>query len=315
MKKLKKAIIIGVNGQDGRLLFDLLARLNYQIIGLDKNSLKTEGIAWKKKIDINKKEQVEEIIKKIKPEEIYHLAAFHQSSQDKALSVAEELAGSYQINTFSLLNFLEAIRLYSPQSKIFFAGSSLMFGACKTKYQTENTPYKPDSVYGLTKSAGAALCRMYREKYKIFAAVGIMYNHESEYRSDNFISMKIIKGARDIASGKQKNLVIGDLYAAVDWGYAPDYVAAMHKILNLKKADDFIVASGQAHSVLHLVKIAFGHYGLDYRKYIKEDERLLTRKRATLIGNAQKLKMATGWKPSVNFEQMIKKIITAVEQK
>jgi len=310
----KTALIIGVNGQDGRLLFEMLTESGYSIIGIGKKTIKTNKNNWAKKIDIDKQESVFDLIKKTKPDEIYYLAAFLFSAQDKRPDFYNDLKESYQVHVLSLLNFLEAVRLFSPKTKLFYAASSLMFGDCKTKRQTEATPFNPNTAYGLTKMDGTILCRFYREKYKIFTAVGIMYNHESKYRTDNFISMKIIKGAKNIASGKQKTLVIGDLYAVVDWGYAPDYVRAMTLILNLKRGDNFIIASGQTHSVLHLVKIAFTHYGLDYRKYIKENKSLITKKRNTLVGNAKKLKDASGWKPSVNFDEMINKIIKDLEK-
>jgi GDPmannose 4,6-dehydratase len=310
----KKAIIVGAGGQDGQLLFELLASSGYSIIGLDRHKITTRNLIWKTKINISDKNQVFSLIKKIKPAEVYYLAAWHFSSQDKRPDVYEELRQSYEINVLAFLNFLEGVRLFSSKTKIFYAGSSLLFGNAKTKIQNEQTPFKPTGAYGLSKESGVSLCRLYREKYNIFAAVGIMYNHESEYRTDNFLSMKIIKGAKNIAAGKQKELIVGNLKATVDWGYAPDYVRAMNLILNLKTASDFIVATGQAHTVLDFVKITFKNFGLDFKKYIKEDKTIITEKRSVLIGDAKKLKTATGWQPSVTFSEMIKKIINDLQK-
>jgi GDPmannose 4,6-dehydratase len=300
--KNKTALIIGSQGQDGKLLTQLLTGLNYKVIGVDKNG-----------IDIQDRQAVFTLIKKNKPEEIYYLAAFHFSSQDKQDNAYNDLYQSYQINVLALLNFLEGIRLFSPKTKIFYASSSLIFGNSKTKIQNENTPYNPNSAYGITKMNGALLCKLYREKYNIFASVGILYNHESKYRADNFISMKIIKGAINIKSGKQDKLIVGDLSAKVDWGYAPDYVKAMQLILNNKQADDFIIATGKLHTVLDFIKITFKTLGLNYKKYIKENKKIINERKAVLLGDAKKLKAITGWKASVNFSQMIKKIINNLD--
>lgn len=313
-RQKKTAIIVGSEGQDGKLLFDLLASLGYAIIGIDKQSIRTNKIKWGEKININNKEEVFDLIKKNKPQEIYHLAAFLFSSQEKRDDFYNDLQMSYQINVFSLINFLEGVRLFSKKTKLFYASSSLIFGNCSAKKQTESTPLNPNSLYGLTKMDGTLLCRLYREKYNMFVSTGIMYNHESKYRGDNFISMKIIKGAKNIATGKQKILSVGDLYATVDWGYAPDYVKAMQMILGLKTPDEFIISSNQAHAVLDFIKITFKKFHIDWEKHVKEDKQIISVKRSILIGDNNKLKNATGWKPSVNFSGMINKIIKDLEK-
>lgn len=307
--KNKIALIIGASGQDGKILFDYLAGLNYKIIGIDYKSIRTNGIKFTKKIDINNKIEVFALLEFIKPDEIYYLAAHHHSAQDKKEDFYNELKASCDINVFALGNFLEAIRLYSKKSHLFYASSSLIFGNCEAKKQNEETPYKPNSLYGLTKMNGLILCKMYREKYNIFSVSGILYNHESEYRTENFISMKIIQGAIDIKKGAKKKITIGDLSAAVDWGYAYDYVRAMNIILNLKEADDFVIGTGKAHTVLDLVKTTFAYLKLDWRKYVIEDKKLIKEKRAVLIADSSKLKLKSKWRPSVDFSGMIKEII------
>lgn len=308
-KQDKKALIVGSSGQDGTILFDLLVNLGYSIIGIDKQEIKTHGLEWSQSVDINDKDQVFALIKKIKPDEIYYLAAFHHSSQDKKIDFAEDFRRSYETNVLALINFLEGIRLFSPRTRIFYASSSLIFGRCKKKKQNEQTPHHPENAYSLTKMDGVILCRFYREKYNIFAASGILYNHESEYRTDNFISMKIIKAALRIKAGQQQELIVGDLNTSVDWGYAPDYVQAMNLILNIKQADDFIVATGQTHTVLDFIKVSFGYLGLDWQKFVREDKGIIKENRTVLMGDAKKLRNQTGWKPSVDFTEMIKKII------
>lgn len=312
--KKKKALIIGVNGQDGKILFDYLSALNYQIIGIGKKNIKTFKIKWDKQIDINKKNDVFELIKTIKPNEIYYLATFCRSSQDKKINIYNDLKLSYQVNVLAFINFLEAIRLFSLKTKIFYASSSLIFGDCKEKKQNEKTPYNPNSPYGLTKMDGLISCQLYRKQYNIFAASGILYNHESEYRTENFISMKIIKNALNIKNKTQKKLIIGNLNSSVDWGYAPDYIRAMHNILSLKTADDFIIATGRLHTVLDFIKISFKHLNLDWCKFISENKNIIKKNEVVLTGNSTKLKNKTNWKPSVNFSEMIKKIINKLNQ-
>lgn len=305
----KKAIIVGSSGQDGKIACDFLRGLGYGFIGLDNKKFTAINIGWKKKVDISKKEEVFELIKKIKPDEIYYFAAFHQSSQDKKISDQELFEESYKTNVFSLINFLEGIKRYSHKTKLFYASSSLIFGDCKKTRQNEETPFGPDTIYGITKLDGLLACRYYRENYKLFVSVGILYNHESVYRQDNFISKKIIQSALNIKNGKQKELIVGDLNAEVDWGYAPDYVEAMNRILKAKVPGEFVISSGKKHSVLDFIKIAFRHAGLDWKKYVREDKKILTRKRKTLVGDSRKLKNKTGWKPKTSFENMITDIM------
>lgn len=310
--KNKKALIIGVNGQDGKIAFNYLSGLGYKIIGVDRGSVKTFKTKWNKKVDITNKNEVFELIKKVKPEDVYYLAAYHHSSQDEKIDFYDDLQLSYEINVLAFINFLEAIRLYSLKTKIFYASSSSIFGNCKDKLQNEKTPYNPNSPYGLTKMEGLMLCRLYREKYNVFAAAGILYNHESEYRTENFISMKIVKSALNIKKGTQDKLVVGNLSAIVDWGYAYDYVRAMKLILSSKTADDFVIATGKSHTVLDFVKITFNYLGLDWKKFIFENKNIIKEKKSVLTGNYKKLRDATNWKPSINFRQMIKKIIDKV---
>jgi GDPmannose 4,6-dehydratase len=197
-----------------------------------------------------------------------------------------------------------------PKARLFYASSSRIFSASSKGLQDEKTPIDPDCIYGTTKAAGLFACRMYRNKYSIFASTGILYNHESHLREDKFVSRKIIRGAIDIKKGKRTSLVLGDLSAKIDFGYAPDYVDAMHKILNTAVCDDFIVATGKKHSVLDFVKTAFGYLGLDWKLYVKEDKNIVTRKSPSRAGNARKLRSVTSWKPSVDFREMIRLLLS-----
>jgi len=305
MKKL--AIIIGSGGQDGKILTDYLLSKNYSLIGVGKK-IRTSDI------DITKSDEVFELVKKHKPNEIYYLAAYHHSSEEKDENQLELIKQSYEVNVFGLANFLEAIRVYSKNTRIFYASSSLVFAGTDTSIQDEATPHSPKCIYGITKQDGAELCRLYRDEYNVFASVGILYNHESNYRTDNFLSKKIIKNVIAIKKGEKQRLVVGNLSAETDWGYAPDYIDAFYKILNLDRPDDFIVATGVKKTVLDFVKTAFDCLGMDWEKYVVEDKDIVKRQKRSLVGNSKKLTTKTGWSPTVDFPQMVR-ILLEIEER
>ena len=300
---------MGCEGQDGRIAFDLLLQKHYRILGLGRAGVRCAGIKWDKAVDITRQEDVMQLSREVRADEIYYLAACHQSSQDRSRDEPDLLKESHAVNVQGLLYFCEGIRAYNPQAKLFYAASSLIYEGTGTTIQDEQTPFCPQSIYGMTKLNGLLICRYYRARYGLFASSGILYNHESVYRKDNFLSSRIIKAALDIKKGKQGSLVLGDLNTEVDWGYASDYVDAMKKILDTTEADDFIIASGKKHSVRDFVQIAFGHLGLDWKEFVREDPSVLSRKGKVLVGNAQKLMQATGWHPTVDFEGMIRLLL------
>ena len=252
------------------------------------------------------------MLREFHPDEVYYFAAFHHSSEDKASEdVLHLFTESYRINVQALLHFLEGIRKYSPKTRLFYSGSSLLFGDADTEIQSESTPFKPETVYGITKLDGVLSCRYYSKQYGIFASTGIFYNHESSYRTDNFISKKIIKGALEISRGKKEKLVVGNLHAEVDWGYAPDYVDAACRILHIDFPGEFIIATGKRHSVLDFVKITFDYLGLNWKEHVTENKTLLTRNRKPMIGDPSKLMRTTGWRPTVDFKEMIRLLLLA----
>ena len=309
----KTAIIIGFLGQDGKILSKYLLDLNYRIIGLDKNKTFDSAKTLRKKINILDKDNVFSLIKKVKPDEIYYLAAFHKSSEEKELDAIHELEISLKINVLSLIYFLEGVRLFSPKSRMFYASSSLIFGNQSPIKKNEKTPRKPENIYGITKNSGTDLCKLYREKHGVFASVGILFNHESEYRNKNFVSMKIIKNALDIKNKKKKKLIIGNLSASVDWGCAHDYIKAIHLILQNNNPDDFIIASGKNHSIKDFIEITFKYLSLDWKKYVKEEQKIIKEKRQSSSGDWNKIYRVTGWRPETNFKRMIINIIKKVK--
>jgi GDPmannose 4,6-dehydratase len=302
----RKAIVIGCNGQDGILLFELLKQKNYQIIGIDKNIVKSFQNEWNITVDITNQMQVSDLIAKILPDEIYFLPAFHHSAEDLPPDETVIFENSYIIHVKSFLYVLEAIKKHSILTRIFYAASSHIFGAAFERIQNEDTPFNPHSIYGITKLSGFLLGRFYRENFKIFAANGILYNHESHLREEKFVTKKIIKAALNIKNNMQDKLVLGDLKSIADWGYAPDYVEAMWKILNNDSPDDFIIATGEEHTVEDFVRVAFSYLGLDWRKFVSEQKNIIKKKNIILVGNSEKLRKTTQWTPSISFEEMIR---------
>jgi len=302
---MKSAIIIGSDGQDGRLLWDLLKEKGYTIIGIDIGSIYSTNSQWNSKVDISSQKHVFDLIKKVKPDQVYYLAAYHHSAEDDLGDLYHLIQTSYMVNVNAYLTFLEGIRRFSPKTRIFYAASSHIFGEPTVPIQDETTKFNPKSIYAITKLDGLLLSRHYRETFSTFASVGIMYNHESPFRQDNFVSKKIVTSAVEIKANLKNELVLGDMNAQIDWGYAGDYVFAMYRILSHRSPDDFIVASGNTVKLRDFIDIVFNYLELDWKKYVKEDPTLLKRKAAyTLCGNSKKLTDETNWKPKVGLKEL-----------
>ena len=309
---MKRSVIVGCAGQDGTILHQFLSGKKHELIGISRDRITYSAcVAGIDKIDIANTDEVYRLVDSLKPHEIYHLAAVHSSSEwkDAPIDNAELYRSSHSVNVLSLVNFLEAIRKYSPETRLFYAASSHVFGNEAGDLQDESTPINPNSIYGITKAAGLFACRFYRNEYRIFASTGILYNHESSLRQEQFISKKIIRGAVDVKKGKKAKLALGDLDAEIDWGYAPDYVVAMYRILDSSAPGDFIIATGQKHTVRDFVEVAFGYLGLDWRSYVERDPSIIIKSRICLVGNPAKLMNVTGWKPSVGFDQMVRLLV------
>jgi len=305
---MAKSLIVGCNGQDGRYLCEFLQAKGVDVVGID---VRDESAPCPLvRADISDRDSVRCLLAELQPAEIYYLAAFHQSAQGQ--SEDDLVIRSMEINAISLDHFLVSVASLNLESRLFYAASSHLFGNCALTVQDEQTPYSPVCPYGISKATGAMLCRYYRER-GTYCSVGILYNHESPRRPVDFVSRKIVNAAVNIRDGNQKSLILGDLDAMVDWGYAPDYVAAMWAILQLDYGDDFVVASGARHSVREFVTIAFQSVGMDWQKYVVEDRTLLAKAgpRRSLQGDSRKLKAATGWVPQTSFEQMVKNMVAA----
>lgn len=293
-------------GQDGTLLTQQLRAKDYSVLGIDRGTVEcSDGSEWTT-VDILDVESVADAVKRFTPEEIYYLAAYHHSSENADLVAPAGIwSESFSVHVRGLINFLEAIRAHVPGARLFYAASALVFGRPEQSPQTETASLDPVCVYGITKTAGVHCCRFYRRHYSVFASVGFLYNHESHLRPESFLSRKIVRAATRIKQGAQRELVLGDLSAERDWGYAPDYVEAMWRILGLQAADDFIIASGRLHRVLDWVEEAFEALGLVWQDHVRQERSLLSREPGKLVGDSSKLRRATGWHPSTSFREMV----------
>ena len=304
---MSRAIIIGYSGQDGTILSNKLKLLNFEVLGITKDKTYSTLKEYDQKVlNISSKADIYNIIKNFKPNQVYYLAAFQSSS---AQIIDDEdpnnLKNSFEVNVFSLQYFLEGVYLFSRDTVVFYAASSHIYGDTKTLIQNEETDFSPIDYYGISKVSGINLCKYYREKKSLSIAVGIMYNHESIYRKESFVSIHIIKSAFDILNGDKKHLHIGNLDAKVDWGSAYDYVDAMITLLNKQLSGNFIIATGKQHSVREFVQIVFDQLGLDFEKHVIGANNVNHKKRNNLCGDSSKLQKMTGWSKKTSFYEMI----------
>jgi GDPmannose 4,6-dehydratase len=307
---MKRALIIGSHGQDGSYLYESLARQEYCMLGIDINTVCASFPNPPVPISIQDPAAITELIRRFGPDEVYYLAAFHHSSEDTLVDDAALFRTSCAVHVTALVNVLEALKHHAPQARLFYAASSHIFGAPITAPQDETTPLNPVCVYGITKAAGLQVCRFYRQKHGLYTSAGILYNHESPRRSAKFVSQKIVSTAIAIKKGEQTQLILGDLAAQIDWGYAPDYVEAMQQILQLPAPDDFVVASGTTHTVRDFVDGVFRALDLDWTRYVTENRKVVRQQvKRHLQGNTAKLRAATGWHPATSFTQMIRLMV------
>ena len=315
----KKALITGVTGQDGSYLSELLLEKDYEVIGLYRrtstNDLsRIEGVLDHdnfslEEFDLTDPANVFRIIDRYQPDEFYNLAA-----QSHVQTSFVQPTTSFEINTVGVINILEAIRSCSMHTKFYQASTSEMFGRNFTidpkdnsKYQNENTELLPQSPYGVSKVASHRMVQIYREAYGIFACSGILFNHESPRRGDRFVTRKITKYISNVINHKiNQTLKLGNLNAKRDWGHAKDYVEAMHMMLQLDGADDFVICTGKTWSVLDFVKACFERVDLDYKNYIEIDPSLYRPAEVDyLLGNNSKAYEVMGWEPKISFEELV----------
>lgn len=308
----KRTIVVGHTGQDGTLLVRDLRLRGDEIVGISRSSkMRAAGLPPGSKGDIRNQDEVSALIEAFRPDEVYYLAAHHTSSESDHVPATprEQFEAAQATHVTGLLNFLSAIVEKSPAARIFYASSSLVFSGENGESQDETTPLTPQGFYGITKAQGMWLCREFRNRHKVFASVGILYNHESHLRPPGFLSAKIIQTAIRISEGSAEKLEIGSLSSKVDWGYAGDYVAAFQKILAADEAGDFVVATGEAHTVEEFIHIVFRYFGIDPGGYVVENRTILARTPPVKIGNANRLRVKTGWKPSRGYAEFVTQLI------
>ena len=317
----KKVLITGITGQDGSYLAELLLSKNYEVHGIIRrastfnttriNHIYVDPHEKKTKLklyygDLSDSEQISNIIYNVKPDEIYHLGA--QSHVRVSFDIPEYTGNVTALGTTRIL---EAIRKSGLNVKFYQASSSEMFGSSPPP-QSEVTPFRPRSPYSCAKTYCYWMSINYRLGYNIFASNGILFNHESPRRGKEFVSRNVTDGVAKIKLGLSKKLYLGNLEAKRDWGYAGDYVRAMWLMLQKDKAEDFVIATGINHSVKDLVKIAFQHVGLDWKKYVKVDPKLVRPAEVDiLLGDPSYARKKLGWKPEVKFENLIKMMVDA----
>lgn len=309
MTSSKTAVIVGHQGQDGNLLRLNLTCRSYKVIGIGRRV--TLGLTDSAPINILNVDSVRSFLKHVKPDEIYYLAAFHTSSEKakSPLSQFDLFQHSQDIHVTGLLNFLASIADSSPETRIFYASSSLIFSGNHGEMQDELTPYEPIGMYGITKAQGMWLCREFREKHDIYASCGILYNHESRFRPISYLTSKIIHGAIRISAGRKEKMQVGNLSSRVDWGFAPDYVEAMRSIMQLNEPDDFVIASGFAYTVEEFIFHVFRYFDLDWRQYVEVDPDLLFRQQPVKVGNASKLEEKTGLNLARNLGNFVQLLV------
>ncbi len=308
---MKHSLIIGYAGQDGSLLRMQLEKEGIRVSGIGR----TSNYCCSPELSLQQPEGLIAFLKNEHVDEIYYLAAYHTSSQ-KATSdnYFEEYQKAHTIHVLGLLAVLETVRKVSSHTRIFYAASSLLFSGECGRIQNEQTVFSPQGFYGITKAEGVHLCREYRQKHGIFAATGILYNHESPLRQPHYLSQKIARSVCDIARGVKDVLILGDLEARVDWSHAADFVDAFRLILSCEKAEDFIVSSGESHSVREFVEIAFAEKNMNWENFVTEDTSILHRRQREKVGDNAKLKQQTGWKPRYSFENMVRQMVQAAEE-
>ena len=316
MKK-KRALITGINGQDGSYLSEFLLKKGYEVHGMvrrvaledpEHHLWRIRHLLGQIKVHPGSLESypsIFKIVERVKPQECYHLAAqsfVSYSFEDEFSTINTNINGTHYV--------LSALKEKAPKSKFYFAASSEMFGKVRETPQNEDTPFHPRSPYGISKVAGFDLTRNYREAYGLFAVSGILFNHEGPRRGFEFVTRKISYAVAEIKRGLAKELRMGNLEAKRDWGFAADYVEAMWLMMQMDTPEDFVIATGETHSVKEFVGLAFGHVGLNWKDYVKQDKAFYRPAEVQLLrGNFSRARRKLGWKPKVNFRELVKMMV------
>ena len=313
----RKALITGITGQDGSYLAELLLSKGYEVHGIVRRVALEDPVHRLRRIggfrdrtilhagSLESFPSLYRIVQQVQPDECYHLAAqsfVSYSFDDEFSTLNTNINGTHFI--------LTALKESAPQCRFYFAGSSEMFGNAEEVPQTERTAFHPRSAYGISKVAGFHLTRNYREAYGLHASGGILFNHESPRRGFEFVTRKITSGAASIAAGAASHVALGNLEARRDWGYAPEYVEAMWRMLQQDEPGDYVVATGVSHSVREFCETAFSLLGLDYREHVQTDRQLYRPAEVDqLVGNPAKAETMLGWRSQTRFEELVRTMV------
>jgi GDPmannose 4,6-dehydratase len=311
----KRALITGITGQDGSYLAELLLEKGYEVIGMIRRSStvnfeRIQHIQNRIKFvagDLLDQASLIDILSECRPHEVYNLAAqsFVQTSWSQPVFTGE-------VTALGVTRLLDAIRLKDPGIRVYQASSSEMFGKVREVPQTETTPFYPRSPYGVAKVYGHWITVNYRESYNLYAVSGICFNHESPRRGHEFVTRKVCRAAARIKMGLQNELRMGNMDARRDWGYAPDYVEGMWRMLQPETPEDYVLATGKTQTVERLVQLAFETVGLDYRKYVVQDPQFMRPAEVDLlVGDATKADKNLGWKATTSFDELVKIMVEA----
>jgi GDPmannose 4,6-dehydratase len=311
----RKAFITGITGQDGSYLAEILLEKGYEIFGMVRrsssfNTARIDHIFGDIELvfgDLSDGSVLNQLMRTIRPDEVYNLGA--QSHVRVSFDIPEYTADTDAMGT---LRLLDAIREEGVQARFYQASSSEMFGQAREIPQTEETPFHPRSPYGVSKVFSYWITRNYREAYGMFAVNGILFNHESPRRGPTFVTRKITRAVGAILRGEQSELRLGNLEAKRDWGYAKEYMEGAWQMLQVDEPDDFVLATGETHSVAEFLAEAFGHADLDWRDYVQIDERYYRPAEVdVLIGDYSKAKAKLGWEPKVRFKELVQMMVDA----
>tara|TARA_R110000803_G_scaffold204516_2_gene270620 strand:+ start:1219 stop:2184 length:966 start_codon:yes stop_codon:yes gene_type:complete len=311
---MKTAFITGINGMDGSHLADLLLTKGYKVYGMERrsstvNDVNTKHLRGKITIlngDLTDQNSLLRCLKESNPDEVYNLAA--QSFVGESWNTPEHTS---EVTGLGVLRMLEAIREFNPKIKFYQASSSEMFGRMVENPAKESTPFYPRSPYGVAKLYGHWITKNYRESYNMFTCSGILFNHESERRGIEFVTRKISDGVARIKLGLEDHITLGNLDAERDWGYAPDYVEAMWLMLQQDKPDDYIVATGEKHSIRDFLSASFNHVGItDWESYVKQDPRFMRPAEVDVLrGDYSHAKSILEWSPKTSFNELVEKMV------
>jgi len=311
---MKRALITGINGMDGSHLADLLLEKGYEVYGMERrtstpNRTNTKHLEGKINFihgDLTDQNSLLRCLRESDPQEIYNLGA--QSFVGESWNTPDQTS---EVNGMGVLRMLEAIREDGEDRKFYQASTSEMFGKVQETPQSESTPFYPRSPYGVSKLYGHWITKNYRESYDIFASSGILFNHESERRGIEFVTRKITDGVARIHLGLQDKITLGNLDAKRDWGYAPDYVEAMWLILQQDEPGDYVISTGETHSIKEFLDLAFQHIGItDWKNYVEQDPRFMRPAEVDLLrGDSTKAYNELGWKPKTSFKELVGKMV------